>query len=293
MHRPGFEPGYSAWKADIIAARPSVHTGEVYMHLQSINIFGHSNIDNMTGASQVKEEIRGIAAKYGIEVVGWLKLGDGIAIPGDEMGLLKGVKWANGEVDVSNVKNPRDIMPSAKAMIILGKRLMDDRCDIYYRVSDSYMASVEMMLLDIASLRTVECLRKNGFQGEEYTSYYLKAWAVLAGLGWIGKSMMFVSKEHGPRLRLKGVLTDADLGVECEVLGDDSCGSCEECIKACPVGAISAEDVDRKKCASCGLNHLKLRENAYAYCIACTACCPVGRSAPASMGMVPNQYLGN
>jgi hypothetical protein len=182
MHRPGFEPGYSAWKADIIAARPSVHTGEVYMHLQSINIFGHSNIDNMTGASQVKEEIRGIAAKYGIEVVGWLKLGDGIAIPGDEMGLLKGVKWANGEVDVSNVKNPRDIMPSAKAMIILGKRLMDDRCDIYYRVSDSYMASVEMMLLDIASLRTVECLRKNGFQGEEYTSYYLKVWAVLAGL---------------------------------------------------------------------------------------------------------------
>lgn len=25
VHRPGLEPGYSAWKADIIAARPSVH----------------------------------------------------------------------------------------------------------------------------------------------------------------------------------------------------------------------------------------------------------------------------
>lgn len=33
MHRPGFEPGYSAWKADIIAARPSVPNCGTYLKL--------------------------------------------------------------------------------------------------------------------------------------------------------------------------------------------------------------------------------------------------------------------
>lgn len=238
----------------------------------------------MPNAMMVKEEIMAISAKYGVEVVGWLKLGDDTVIPPDEMGLLKGVKWADKEVDISSIKNPLDILPSARAMIIFGKRLMDDKQDIYYRVSDSYIASVEMMLLDIASLKAIECLKRHGFQGEEYTSYYMKAWAVLAGLGWIGKSTMFVSKVHGPRLRLKGVLTDADVGETCEALSDNSCGECEECMKACPVGAISEEGVDRKKCGSCGLNHFKIKEDVYAYCTACTACCPIGKKYPSKQG---------
>lgn len=248
------------------------------MHLQSINIFGRCNNTFMPNArpDNTKKEIVDIAMKYGIEVAGFLKLSDLTRIPADEMDLLKGVKWADKEVDLSNVKNPLEIMPSARAMIILGKRLMDDGQDVYYQVSDDYMASVEMMVLDIASSRIIDSLKKSGFMGEEYTSYYMKAWAVLAGLGWIGKSRMFVSKVHGPRLRLKGVLTDADLGEPREVLSDDNCGQCKECAKACPVGAIGDGEVDRKKCGACPLNHRKTSEHAYSYCTACTSSCPVG-----------------
>jgi epoxyqueuosine reductase len=243
----------------------------------------------MPGArsDNTKKDIIAVAATYGIEVVGFLGL-DGLAgIPADEIDLLKGVKWADTEVDISNVKNPVEIMPAARTLIILGKRLMDDGQDVYYRVSGDYTASVEMMVLDIASSRVIDSLEKNGFKGQEYTSYYLKAWAVLAGLGWIGKSRMFVSKEHGPRLRLRGVLTDADMGEPCEVLSDDSCGECAECIKACPVGAIGECEVDRKKCGACPLNHYKITAYAYSYCTACTSACPVGASRHDGQKQVP------
>jgi epoxyqueuosine reductase len=227
-----------------------------------------------------KKDVAAIAAKYGIEVVGFLRLNDNTTIPADEMGLLKGVKWADKEVDLSRIRDPMEIMPSARTMIILGKRLMDDGQDIYYRISDEYMASVEMMVLDIASARIIGHLKNNGFDCEEYTSYYIKAWAALAGLGWIGRSRMFVSKVHGPRLRLTGILTDADIGEPCEILGDDRCGECTECMKACPVQAISMDEVDRKKCGACPMNHRQFSkrfERVYAYCTACTASCPVGR----------------
>ncbi len=240
----------------------------------------------------VKKDIAAIAAKYGLEVVGYLKLDEKAIIPAGEMGLLDGVKWEDKVVDTSKVKNPLELMPSAKTMIILGKRLMDEKhkMDIYYRISDDYSASVEMMMLEIAALKAIERLGKGGYRGEEYTSYYMKAWAVLAGLGWIGRSRMFVSKDHGPRLRLKGILTDADLGEPCEVIGDDSCGECEECMKACPVGAISKDEVDRKKCGACPLNHRKMLEYAYSYCTACTFSCPVGAG---NMHLRPKPFRGN
>lgn len=225
----------------------------------------------------VKERISVACARYGIEVVGYLKLDGRTFIPQDEMGLLKGVKWSEGEVDTKSIKDPVEIMPGAKTMVILGKRLIDDSRDVSYRVSADYTASPEFMLLDIASRDVTGVLHDAGYGAMDYTSYYLKVWAVLAGLGWIGKSRMFVSDVHGPRLRLKGILTDAPLGEVKPVFDDSTCGECRACIEACPVGAIGEEEVDRKKCGSCKLNHRKIAENVYSYCTACTRSCPVGK----------------
>jgi len=224
----------------------------------------------------VKNAIKKIAPAYRIEVMGFLTLDGKVTIPQNEMGLLEGVKWEDTEVDTSNIRDPLEIMPSARTLIILGKRLLDDSQDVYYQISDDYMASVEMLALDIAAERLTGWLKDNHYGAVGYTSYYLKGWAALAGLGWIGKSKLFVSKEHGPRLRLRGVLTDADLGEPHELLGDGTCGSCMECVMACPVGAIGPEEVDRKKCGACAMNHRRIAGKAYAYCTACTSSCPVG-----------------
>lgn len=90
---------------------------------------------------------------------------------------------------------------------------------------------------------------------------------------------MFVSKEYGPRPKLTGILTEADIGELHEIVGDDRCKDCTDCMKACPVGAISPGGKDEKKCASCAMNHRQLlkKYDIYAYCTACIAACPVGK----------------
>jgi len=225
----------------------------------------------------LKKAINELAGVYGIEVVGFLKLDRKVVIPGEEISLLKGVPYAEGQVRTEGIRNPLDIMPEARALIILGKRLLDDRQDVYFQISEGRSASAETLILDAACGKVTGLLREAGFQAEEYTSYYLKAWAALAGLGWIGKSRMFVSKDHGPRLRLKAILTDAAIGERHKVISDDSCGDCTACIDACPVGAILETEVSRKKCGACALNHKEIAAHVRSYCTCCTSACPVGQ----------------
>ena len=63
-----------------------------------------------------------------------------------------------------------------------------------------------------------------------------KAVARAAGLGWQGKSLLLVTPERGPRVRLVTVLTDMPLAAGAPI--ENRCGDCTECRDACPVGAI-------------------------------------------------------
>lgn len=61
--------------------------------------------------------------------------------------------------------------------------------------------------------------------------------AVNAGLGWIGKNGVLVTREFGPRVRLGALLLDYPL--ECGTpLPTGSCGGCHSCVDACPWSLI-------------------------------------------------------
>ncbi|WP_296794234.1 hypothetical protein [uncultured Methanobrevibacter sp.] len=65
-----------------------------------------------------------------------------------------------------------------------------------------------------------------------------KTLATSSGLGWVGRSALFVCEEYGSAVALSGILTDMPLKIA-EPITDSYCDDCEECQKACPVDAIN------------------------------------------------------
>ncbi len=64
-----------------------------------------------------------------------------------------------------------------------------------------------------------------------------KTVATRAGLGWIGKNALLITRERGSALRLTAVLTDAPLPCA-EPINESHCGDCEVCLRNCPGQAI-------------------------------------------------------
>ncbi len=64
-----------------------------------------------------------------------------------------------------------------------------------------------------------------------------KSIATRAGLGWIGKSALLITKEYGPAVRFGSVLTNAEF-VTGESIDASHCGDCRKCVDRCPAGAI-------------------------------------------------------
>jgi len=91
-----------------------------------------------------------------------------------------------------------------------------------------------------------------------------KTVAVLSGLGFVGKSGLFLSKDYGSKIRLATILTNAPFESELPVI-ENGCGNCEICKNACPAGAIYGEkpktngerNFDAEKCSKYMKEHFQ------------------------------------
>ena len=183
--------------------------------------------------------------------------------------------------------------------ITLGVRLSDAVVDkikqgptkLYF----SHYKSVNA-LLDACALRCVIMLQREGFgalavPASQTTNsaaitgeFPHKTAANLAGLGFIGKSGLFVTKKFGPRVRLATVLTDMEL--ESAKTTKPKCGVCQECVKACPCGAITgglwSPGVARNDIVDAALCSRYMKDKYQnigrgSVCGICIAVCPFGR----------------
>ena len=78
-----------------------------------------------------------------------------------------------------------------------------------------------------------------------------------AGLGWIGKSSMFISPDAGSYLFLSEIVTDLDIAPDAP-FELNKCGACHRCQMACPTGAIDGSGtIDARKCLSYATIELK------------------------------------
>ena len=152
--------------------------------------------------------------------------------------------------------------------------------------------------LDSIGMKCEEFLIEKGFNAYAQTKMRLgtdfgkfnsfelphKTIATRAGLGWIGKCALFITKNYGSALRLSSVLTDAPLKIGNPIL-KSKCGKCMECKKSCFGGAISGKEwnytlkrnefYDDKKCEEYSL---KISEKnlgkADTVCGKCIYACP-------------------
>lgn len=76
-----------------------------------------------------------------------------------------------------------------------------------------------------------------------------KAWAVKAGLGWVGKNSNILNKHLGSYFFIAEMIVDLDLDYDSPTT--DHCGTCTRCIDACPTDAIYEPfRVDATRCIS-------------------------------------------
>jgi epoxyqueuosine reductase len=77
-----------------------------------------------------------------------------------------------------------------------------------------------------------------------------RTWAVKAGLGWLGKHSLLITRYGGSYFFIGTIITDLEFTYDQDFVGD-FCGSCTRCIEACPTQAIvGAGVVDARKCIS-------------------------------------------
>ena len=124
--------------------------------------------------------------------------------------------------------------------------LLDDDFMRYWKIFHNQID----ILTDIA-LKAESLIKDNGYDAFALTMQRnecdmkkllsklpYKTLATTSGLGWVGRSALFVCEEYGSAVALSGILTDMPLDVG-QPITDSYCDDCEECQKACPVDAIN------------------------------------------------------
>lgn len=158
----------------------------------------------------------------------------------------------------------------------------------HYRTANAFLdmcalkcvISLQRAGFDAVAIPASQTTNERGMEGD----FQHKTAANLAGLGFIGKSGLFITNEFGPRVRFATVLTG--LKLEGADMRQPGCGSCNACVAACPCGAITgkgwSKNTPRDEILDAALCSHYMKDKYAgigrgAVCGICIAVCPYGR----------------
>jgi epoxyqueuosine reductase QueG len=175
----------------------------------------------------------------------------------------------------------------------------------HYRHTNEYLSAITKKISDDLNSNNIETLGiEPTVPTSELDSEYFntlrtdlshKMVATRAGLGWIGKTDLFISKKFGPRLRLVSILLKTPVKSGSKPVDKSRCGKCRICVDICPARAANGKlwniSIDREKffnpwkcrdqCAEFGRNRLGKDTR---ICGICVAVCPVGQKQTGQAG---------
>ncbi|OHD29218.1 MAG: 4Fe-4S ferredoxin [Spirochaetes bacterium GWD1_27_9] len=203
-------------------------------------------------------------AKFGGEIV-----------KGYKFGISIGIVLPNTIVD--SLKNRFDKNVSS-LYFTHSYHIINDRLNLICSILSSYLNNKGYDTLPIPSAERTDI--ENAIPTVSH-----KMIANLAGLGWIGKNCLLITPEHGPRLRLISLLTNAPLEITGSLM-KQRCNNCTECVKICPANAIEGinfeiEDerekrLNFKKCHNY-FEEMKKDYSRKPICGMCLYICPYGK----------------
>jgi epoxyqueuosine reductase len=141
--------------------------------------------------------------------------------------------------------DPRLILPNAQSVVCVAMNYYTDVHHVddptvgkisRYAWGEDYHIVVTERLRQLFAFITTEHPAVTGKLYVDTGPVMDKAWAVRAGIGWLGKHTNVITKEYGSWVFLGEIILDVPL--EYDEPMADFCGSCTACIEACPTGAI-------------------------------------------------------
>ena len=213
-----------------------------------------------------------------------------------------------GFADLQNLLN--DKFKGYDFCIVIGKRLDDRIMDSiadgpnmdyfhHYHETNQKLTEISEKILKELKRENISCiLIKPTLRDEELDKNHLKTLtsdfshkmaATRAGLGWIGKTDLFVSERFGPRVRLVSILVNHPLECSKTPVTQSRCGNCNLCVEECPasagngklwnVGVKREEFFDAFACRKiCRELSRKLLNKEISLCGRCMSVCPIGKS---------------
>lgn len=153
--------------------------------------------------------------------------------------------------------DPRLLVPGAKSVISLGYNYFPKK-DLAttnelkvakYAYGEDYHFVVKDKLKELMAILQQEIGDIQGRAFVDSAPVMERAWAQLAGNGWVGKNSLLLNKQMGSFFFLAELIIDLDLEYDSPV--KDYCGTCTACMDACPTEAIPEPYVvDGSKCIS-------------------------------------------
>jgi epoxyqueuosine reductase len=146
------------------------------------------------------------------------------------------------------------------------------------------------MLGSLVNWLRVECPGARARAVADTAPLLERDYARLAGLGWIAKNTMLISRRLGSFTFLGALLTDLELAYDAPHHANH-CGTCTRCLEACPTDAFNGPyDLDARRCISYWTiehrgpipDHAAGQLHGWVFgCDICQDVCPWNRKAPA------------